>query len=167
MADDERASDLLEKDPKHMDHEEKVAAAAKLYYYNKATHGAERQQSIADELDVNSRTIRKWKDEPQFWDTIRESADDEHYSMLELANRKLKENIEEGSMRAIEHLHELTGLSEKDTRGMEQQPIQLAPPASEEESDEEDVDELSSGVLHRCTHDYCSDVRAVRDLVPE
>lgn len=133
----------VKRDPEEMDYDERVKAAARLFFFNKATHYQERQSMIAEELDVSTRTVRKYKDEPEFWDELRNLGGDDLYNMIPLANRELRKNVKDGQNRAIETVYDLTGMGRENERGSESEPVYLAPADAfvEDEDEEESVEE--------------------------
>lgn len=126
-------------DLEEMEYQDRVREAARIFYFNKATHYKERQKVIAEKLGVSTRTVRKYKDEPDFWDELRNLGGDDLYSMIPVANRELRKNVENGENRAIETVYDLTGMGRENERGSEAEPIYLAP--ADAFTDDEDGEE--------------------------
>jgi hypothetical protein len=63
--------------------------------------------------------------------------------MIPIANRELRNNVDDGQNRAIETVYDLTGMGRENERGSESEPIYLALPDEVAEAKEDEEDESS------------------------
>lgn len=69
----------------------------------------------ADRIDINIKTLYKWKKTPVFQEYLHSCCKDKFKDMEKLAIQRLKENVEKGNQKSIEYVLDYLSYKAPDT----------------------------------------------------